>query len=313
MPEYRISLFGDLTVHTSPLPSGLLTHCKAQELLGYLLLHRSRPQRRELLADLLWGKRHPQQSRKYLRKSLWQLQAFLATVPGADCQPLLHIEPDWIQIHPDAPVWLDVAEFEAACASADGRAGLDLSAVDFHTLTIATHLYTGDLLEGFYQDWCVLERERYREMYLALMDKLMGYCERHQLFDTGIQFGQSILRHDRAREVTHRRLIRLFYLAGDRVSALRQFEACRRALDEELHVKPDEATQWLLERVSHEQAALGAGETQCAHTVADLEPDWEGPLGRIKELMAIQARIHQQLPHEIEALEAALQARSAAP
>ena len=35
-------------------------------------------------------------------------------------------------------------------------------------------LYRGDLLTGWYQDWCLIERERYQCMFVSLLDKLMA-------------------------------------------------------------------------------------------------------------------------------------------
>ena len=37
-------------------------------------------------------------------------------------------------------------------------------------------VYRGDLLEGCYQDWCLFERERLQNAYLAMLDKLMVRC-----------------------------------------------------------------------------------------------------------------------------------------
>jgi len=50
---------------------------KVQELLCYLLVHRDRPHHREVLAELLWNNANTPYSKKYLRKTLWQLQTAL--------------------------------------------------------------------------------------------------------------------------------------------------------------------------------------------------------------------------------------------
>jgi hypothetical protein len=86
-------------------------------------------------------------------------------------------------------------------------------------------------------------------MYLAMLDKLMGYCEATKQYETGIVYGTRILFFDRAREHTHRHLMRLQYLAGNRTAALRQYERCRLALDEELGVKPAKFTLALYEQI----------------------------------------------------------------
>ena len=69
-------------------------------------------------------------------------------------------------------------------------------------------------------------------MYLAMLDKLICYCEAKRKFELGLLYGTLILRYDRAHERTHRRLMNLHYLSGDRTAALRQFERCAAALEE---------------------------------------------------------------------------------
>lgn len=96
----------------------------------------------------------------------------------------------------------------------------------------AVQLYQGPLLEGWYQDWCLYERERLQSMYLAMLDELMGYCEVRHDYETGLLYGMGIMSYDWARERTHRRLMRLHYLNGDRAAALRQYEQCAVALKE---------------------------------------------------------------------------------
>lgn len=309
MPPIRIRLFGQLKVGDDPIEHSGLAHSKSQELFAYLLLFRSRPHHREALADLLWGRCHPQQARKYLRKSLWQLNAFLSSLKTQDDSPLLLVEPNWIQLNPAASLWLDIDAFEASVAFDQDRPARDLSPDRYRSLADAAGLYTGDLLEGCYQDWCLVERERLRELYLILLDRLMSYCEWQRLFGAGIQYGLMILQHDRSREVTHRRLIRLHFLAGDRSSALRQYDACASALKEDLGVEPDEATRQLVAHVA--QQPVTNADTHPGDKL-NLGPQaWEESLKRIRTLLEMQAAVQRHLPAELEALEAALRQANA--
>src|SRR5918995_459479 len=61
----------------------------------------------------------------------------------------------------------------------------------------------------------------------------------------GLWYGEQVLRHDEASERTHRRLMALRYLSGDRTGAMRQYESCARSLAEELDVDPGPATREL--------------------------------------------------------------------
>lgn len=253
MSGLEVHLFGRFSVRSGERVVSGITARKVQELFAYLLLHRDRAHHREILADVLWNDSPSAQSRKCLRQALWRLQAALRRNPGSDRGCVLTVEPDWVQINPGAALWVDVKEFEEAFGLVQGVAGGHVGPSHAQTLDHAVQLYQGDLLEGWYQDWCVYERERLQQMYLAMLDKLMDCCAARQQYETAILYGFRGLRHDAARERTHRRLIRLYYLSGDRISALRQYDRCLVALRQELGVKPARRTMALYERIREDQ------------------------------------------------------------
>jgi DNA-binding SARP family transcriptional activator len=133
-----------------------------------------------------------------------------------------------------------------------GTPGEALLAPDVARLREAARVYRGDLLEGWHQDWCLLARERLQTTYLGVLNKLMASAEAHDDFESGLLYGHAVLGHDRAHERTHRRLMRLQYLAGDRTAALRQYQQCVDALHEELAVKPSRHTVLLYEQIKND-------------------------------------------------------------
>ena len=248
MAQLRVYLFGRFRVQYDDEPVTGLELAKVQELFCYLLLFAGRAHTRDKLIALLWDNHTAAQSRRYLRHALWQLHTALGDHPGLAAD-FLHVEPDWLHVHPTDGLWTDVWAFEQAFARAQGRPSDALDAEDACCLSEAVRLYGGDLLENWYQDWCIFERERLQSMYLTILDKLMDYHERHGNYEVGVSYGTHILRHDRARERTHRRLMRLHALAGDRTAALRQYRVCVRALQDELGVDPAQGTQRLYEQI----------------------------------------------------------------
>ncbi|HMN31284.1 MAG TPA: bacterial transcriptional activator domain-containing protein, partial [Caldilineaceae bacterium] len=220
-----------------------------EELFCYLLLRRAYCHPREILADLFWGDNPTSLSKKYLRKALWQLQESLEAQPASPATGLLLVEPEWVQLNPNGDLWLDVAAFEDAYRQVQELPAQALTRQQIQSLQEAVSLYRGELLEGWYQDWCLYERERLRYMYLAMLDKLMNCCELRREYETGIVYGLRILRADPAQERTHRELMRLHYLAGNRTAALRQYERCVVALREELGVPPAQATEALCQQI----------------------------------------------------------------
>lgn len=243
---YSFLLFGRFQARRARSEWGQLDGRKMQEILSYLLLFRERPHQREVLAGTLWGKSSRTGSRKNLRQSLWHLQE--SRPPSAAEPPLLLVGKEWIQVNPRS-IWLDVAELESAYDQVRSTPGEVLSDAQAPVLRRAVELYRGDLLEGWHEEWCVFERERLRAMYLAMLEKLLGYCESTGRYEEGLVHGERLLRHDRAHERAHWRMMRLSYLAGDRTGALRQFDKCRAALEEELGVPPGRLTHDLYEQI----------------------------------------------------------------
>lgn len=300
MVTLAVRLFGKFSA-ASPnhIVEGLESR-KAQELFCYLLLHRDRPHPREALASLLWSNTTTAQSKSYLRKALWQLQGALARI-GASVEGLLTVEHEWVQISVGEALWLDVAAFEASLAGLMGVPGEAIDEGRAAWLSAAAELYRGELLDGWYQDWCLFERERLQDLYLALLDKLMGYCEVNRLVERGLAYGAEILRYDRAREQTHRGLMRLHVLAGDRTGALRQYERCRAVLDRELQVEPTAYTVELYEQIRASGPGAPPAPAAPAHP-----PQLASLLERLRETRRCLDEAQRRLDDDIQLLEQAL-------
>ncbi len=308
MESLRISFFGRFSIQKGGQSIAGCQSCKAQELLSYLLLHRDRPHARETLASLLWGDHcTTAQSKKYLRKALWQLQATLNDVLDSAGDTLVLVDSDWLQINTKMPLWFDVGVFEAAYAQVRGIPGDQLEPESVRVVQHGVEIYGGDLLEGWYQDWCLGERERLQQIYLIMLDKLIGYCETTRQYELGLFYGECNLRYDRAREHTYQQVMRLLYAIGDRTGALRQYDRCVAALKEELDVKPSARTTTLYELIRTDQAtALDAWAAPAE--VAPLETSFSllDRLDRIINLQHKLAALQTKIQHEIKAVEGAL-------
>jgi DNA-binding SARP family transcriptional activator len=291
MPDLQIHLFGKFSVRHDGRPATGFDAYKEQELLSYLLLHRNRPHSRETLAGLLWGDASTEKSKKYLRQALWHIQAALEARPGGGA--VLTVEHDWVQLNAGVALWLDVEMFERTFALVQDRRGADLDAERLGALRAAVEVYRGDLLEGWYQDWCLYERERLQNIYLVMLDKLMCFCEAKGKFELGLHYGSLVLRYDRAHERTHRQLMTFQYLSGDRTAALRQFERCAAALREELGVRPDKLTAALYQKIRADQGDTSPpAQASGSASLADV-------LGHLQQIQAILADIQKRSRKDI--------------
>lgn len=301
MAELRIQLLGKLSVQRAGRQLEGFEPRKVQELLCYLAIYRHRPHARESLADLLWGDLPGVQAKKHLRQSLWQLQTALGAEPGTE--PLLMVEPDWIQFSPTAEYWLDVVDLERALVQVREQQIGELAPPIAAEVQHAVELYHGDLLEGSYQDWCLFERERLQSTYLGLLDRLIDHYEARREYAAGLDCGEQILRYDHARECTHRRIMRLCYLAGDRTGAVRQYNRCVRALESELGVGPARQTVALYDQICAD--TLGAESPCPSFAPASSSPLLPAPdlVGSLRLLQQMLDALQSQIQHSIETLE----------
>src|SRR5215467_6095842 len=152
-PVLRVRLLGPMDLRIAERQLTPLDSARAESLLAYLLLHREVPQPRQRLAFLLWPDSAEGQAHTNLRKVLHNLRRAL---PDAD--RLIEIGPRTLRWRADAPLWLDVEQFERALA--EGR------------LEEAVEIYAGELLEGRYDDWLTAERERPAGLYLEALERL---------------------------------------------------------------------------------------------------------------------------------------------
>ena len=304
MNTIRIFLFGKFSIEADGSLIPRLESRKAEELLAYLLVNRDQPQARERLADMLWGETFQDQANNYLRKALWQLQSALDNW-GLGDQGLLLVEGEWLQINPRTELWLDIAVLEDAFKKTQGILGRDLEEGQAQMLQRAADLYRGDLMDGWYEDWCLYERERLQHLYLAMLDKLMDHCEVQGAYEDGLVFGERILHYDRVRERTHRRLMRLYYLAGDRTSALRQYRKCVTLLQEELDVEPAESTRLVCEMIRADRLEGLAQSTQANETripKTEKEP-FRAVFRRLSAFHKELSKMQKQLTQDMQAIQ----------
>lgn len=309
MFKFQIHLFGKFSVEYDGEPLEGLGTLKVQELLSYLLVHRNRPRPREALAALLWGDISTDKSRKSLRQALWQLQTALKSRDTEGGNQILLVEDNWVQLNMRPELWLDVAVLEEAFVALKDRPGRDLNTAEKEMLQAAVHVYEGELLEGSYHDWCLFQRERLQNMYLALLYKLMSYCEAHHEYEAGQLYGTRILNYDRASERTHRRLMQLQYMAGDRTAALRQYDRCVVALDEDLGVKPDKRTVTLYQKIRSgeiERPAVTLSPLTAIRPTASMLTE---VVGRLEHLQITLADVRQAVVQDINDIKVRLENR----
>lgn len=242
MPMLRVQLLGGLALSWDERPLPPISGTAARSLFAYLVMHRDRPHTRDLLAGTFWPDLSDASARRRLTQALWQIRRALGP------QPVLWAEGNTIQIEPGLPLWLDVEEFERQATGG----GTGDAAPGTSRLRLAADLYRGELLAGFYDEWALMERERLRDLFLAVLERLVEVCKQRSEYEHALLHARRLAVEDPWREEAHREVMRLCHLLGRDAEALKQFEVCRQALEEELGAEPSGETAALAQEISRQ-------------------------------------------------------------
>jgi DNA-binding SARP family transcriptional activator len=240
-----------------------------QALLAYLLLQRPRSQPRELLADLFWGDQPADRAYSCLNTALWRLRQVLEPSGVARGAYLVTTSAGEVSFNWESNYWLDVAAFEDQARRLLATPLNSLSAADAQATSQVLQLYAGNLLEGFYDDWVLREREYLRQLQLSSLARLVTFHKERQEHQLGIDCARQILSIEPLSEEAHRDLMLLYTESGQRGLAIRQYETCRELLAKELAIAPMTETQALYHKIRLAQADPGADAAAAPSDVAD--------------------------------------------
>jgi DNA-binding SARP family transcriptional activator len=142
----------------------------------------------------------------------------------------------------DSDYWYDVKALEALLDQAEEA---PLVEEQQELLEEALALWQGDYVEGIYDDWCVLERERLRELHLTACESLATLYARRGNLQEAVDAYQQLVALDPYREPAHRELMRCHYRLGDRAAAIKQYQSCVQILRDDLGLSPASETEAL--------------------------------------------------------------------
>ncbi len=192
-----------------------------QRLLAFLAL-RGRPARRAYVACSLWIDSSEDHAFGSLRSALWKLRR--------DGRALVEESNGRLRLAPDVRV--DVHEAAAAAHRLlDPAAKIDDGDRDCVFLR-------GELLPDWYDDWVVIERERFRQLRVHALERL---CERlilERRFTEAVETGLAAVEGEPLRESAHRVLIHAHLAEGNAAEALRQYRVFRGLLRDRLGLEP---------------------------------------------------------------------------
>ncbi len=298
----RIRLLGNLEVSDGEVSLAPPATRKARSLLAFLLVRAGRLHSRDALAGEFWGEVPQDRARQSLRTTLWRIRRGLGEGEGR--APLLVAEGEYVGFNADVALWTDVGEFEARLDESQeaGLTGEESAGARARALAV----YRGPLLEECYDDWCLRERERLRERFVAALERQLAFEASRRNWKQAIDVGERLLQLDPLRESVHRELMKCLLLDGNRAAALRQYTRCAALLERELGVPPmRETTELYAEILAPEQPVRFSGIVSPAPQAADLGCAMEeaemllchadATLGRLRTMVAELERARDEL------------------
>jgi DNA-binding SARP family transcriptional activator len=199
-------------------------------LLALLAVHQD-PLLRPYVAGTLWPETTEERAHGCLRSALWRLQRFGPGIVEAAGRRL--------QLGRTVEVDLHVSE-------AFARRVLDGSEADVNASSLP--LLLGDLLPDWYDDWLLLERERFRHLRLQALDAACEHLTHSGRLGEALEVGFAALAGEPLRESAHRALIRIHLAEGNVGEAVRQYKLYRRLLERQLGIEPSELMEELMRK-----------------------------------------------------------------
>jgi len=221
----QVRLLGCLEVTSGGEVIGLPS--SAQRLVAYLAVQRA-PVSRAQAAGTLWADSPEERAGASLRSALWRL--------GLAGGALVRATPGALALGPDVAVDLHVAVTRAHRLigweeDASGPADPAEERRNWHALS-------GELLPGWYDEWVIIERERFNQLRLHALEALCRSLTAQARFGPAVEAGHAAVAADPLRESAHRVLAEAFVAEGNRSDALHQFSLYRTRCREELGCDP---------------------------------------------------------------------------
>ena len=227
--QWEISFFGGLHVIREGQPISPPPY-RTYGLLSFLCLCDKLPVRRERLGGVLYPDLSEKRTRGRISDYIWQIKKYLPGFPLISTADQIDLDTRLI--------WVDVKAFK--------------DEIDKPSSSLSENfieLYQGDLLPELYDNWVLVERERWHHHYLRMLRNLV----KNQLAagdnEKAISRMERLLRDEPFDETVVRLLMQTYLKIGRRGAALAAFESFQLLSKEQLGGEPDAKTMQIYEAI----------------------------------------------------------------
>jgi DNA-binding SARP family transcriptional activator len=202
-----------------------------QRLLAFLAVN-GRPLQRLYVAGRLWTDSSQETANANLRTALWRLRR-----PD---RGLVDVTAKDVSLAAGVVIDLREATARAQRVLAGGAQDDDASAL----------IACGELLPDLYDDWIVIERERFRQLRLHALERLCEQCRDAGRFADAVEAGLAAIATEPLRESAHRVLISSYVAEGNLNEARRDYRMYCHVARKQLGIGPSPRLRGLVRGVS---------------------------------------------------------------
>lgn len=208
----------------------------SQRLICYLALQ-NRALRRGHVSSTLWLESTEAHANASLRSALWR-------IPALGGRPVVAASNTHVWLASD--VRIDLHRVIARARSVlDGTASID-GMCDVVAVARELCAFGDEVLPGWFDDWVIMERERFRQLRLHALDDLGERLVMSGRYADASQVALSCVQSEPLRESAHRLLVRVHLCEGNIAEAIRQYRRYADLLREELGAQPSRAMRDLV-------------------------------------------------------------------
>jgi len=214
----RLQLLDSFALHCDGEPVALPP--SVQRLVVFVTVH-DRLLLRSYVAGTLWPETSEHSAGANLRSALWRLNRLGVRVVEAHGVTL--------QLSPGIRIDLRERLDDAQRLLAAGEPEID---------RLDDSLFRVDLLPDWYDDWLIVERERFHQLRLRVLESVCDRFANRGEYARALDVGLAAVAGEPLRESAHRALVKVHLAEGNRAEAVRQYRLYSELLKEQLGLVP---------------------------------------------------------------------------
>lgn len=211
---------------------------KSKYLFAYLACQAGRDVPDEKVMDLFWPDHEPEKARQSLYAALSHMRKALEAVFPGESDRVVLARKGFYRFNSERSYFFDQVDFERLYDQGQARIKEGREDEAMVAFQKAESLYTGEFMEGYYEDWAVFIREELDMKFTEMLQTLMDHFSDKNRFAVAIDYAQRLLRLDPCHQDAHTTIMRSQIAQGKPELAARQYQTCQQVMKNELNMSP---------------------------------------------------------------------------